>query len=300
MDLKLHRNATTTPKSRAYIQQSRLSVAALAAELGVAESTIRRWRGRQTVTDRSHTPHRLQTRIDAPGEALLLELRRSLGLSLDDLLEVLRRGYDPQLSRSAVHRCLQRHGLSRRPVAARPLPGAFEAVATPGFIHVDLKHLPRLAGRPSYVFVAIDRATRFVHIEVMPRRDAATAATCLEHFLKAFPHKVTILLTDNGAEFTDRFGGAYWQPGRRPSGAHAFDKVCRAHGIAHRLTRPFRPQTNGMVERFNRRLAEALRAAPALARNGGKNKFTSHAERDAFLLAFVASYNRTRLRCLAY
>jgi transposase len=197
MDLKLHANATTTPKTRAYIQQSRLSVAALAAELGVAESTIRRWRGRQTVTDRSHTPHRLQTRIDAPGEALLLELRRSLGLSLDDLLEVLRRGYDPQLSRSAVHRCLQRHGLSRRPVAARPQPGVFEAVAAPGFIHVDLKHLPRLAGRPSYVFVAIDRASRFVHIEVMPRRDATTAAACLERFLQAFPHQVSTILTDN-------------------------------------------------------------------------------------------------------
>ena len=55
MELNLHANATTTPKVRAYIQRSKKSVAELAAELGVSETTIRRWRGRTTVSDRSHT-----------------------------------------------------------------------------------------------------------------------------------------------------------------------------------------------------------------------------------------------------
>src|ERR1700744_1408075 len=61
MKLNLHANATTTPKVRAYIQRSKKSAAELAAELGVGETTIRRWRSRPTVDDRSHRPHRLMT-----------------------------------------------------------------------------------------------------------------------------------------------------------------------------------------------------------------------------------------------
>ncbi|MCA6098221.1 helix-turn-helix domain-containing protein [Bradyrhizobium australafricanum] len=61
MELSLHANATTTPKTRAYIQRSRKSVAQLAAELGVSETTIYRWRSRTTVEDRSHRPKNLTT-----------------------------------------------------------------------------------------------------------------------------------------------------------------------------------------------------------------------------------------------
>jgi hypothetical protein len=111
---------------------------------------------------------------------------------------------------------------------------------------------------------------------------------------------VQTILTDNGSEFTDRFGGAYWSTRREPTGRHAFDRVCARHGIGHRLTRPFRPQTNGMVERFNRRLSEAIGAKQSVAKNEGKNKFHTHAERNAFLHAFVERYNRTRLKCLDY
>ena len=63
MELKLHANATTTPKTRAYIQSSSAPAAALARELGVSEATVRRWRGRTTVTDRSHTPRRLSVSL---------------------------------------------------------------------------------------------------------------------------------------------------------------------------------------------------------------------------------------------
>jgi len=300
MELKLHANATTTPRTRAYIQRSAASVAALAAELGVSETTIRRWRGRQSTADRSHRPRRLALSLSGAEEQLVLELRRDLGLALDEIVEVMRRCCNPRLSRSAIYRTLARHGLGRRPAAAAPVAGRFEAAGC-GFIHLDLKHLTRLAGRPSYVFVAIDRATRFVHIEIIPRRDAATVAGCLARFLAAFPHPVTTVVTDNGSEFTDRFAvDMKHKPPGRPSGRHPVDRLCARHGIEHRLTQPFHPQTNGMVERFNRRLAEALRRAPRIAANRGKNHFADHAERDAFLHAFVATYNRTRLRCLNY
>ena len=71
------------------------------------------------------------------------------------------------------------------------------------------------------------------------------------------------MLTDNGSEFTDRFAvDKKGKPHDKPSGTHPFDLACAARALAHRLTRPFRPQTNGMVERFNRRLGDHLDRMP--------------------------------------
>jgi IS30 family transposase len=203
MELVLHANATTTPRTRSYIQRSKKSVAELAGELGVCETTIRRWRSRTTVDDRSHQPHRMAISLSAVEETLVCELRTSLQLPLDDIVEVMRRCVNGKLSRSAIHRCLQRHGISQRKKPDKPGVGVFEQ-ATVGFIHFDLKHLPALERRKSYVFVAIDRATRYVYIEILQKRDAKTSVGFLTRFLAHFPHPVHTILTDNGAEFTDR------------------------------------------------------------------------------------------------
>jgi transposase InsO family protein len=300
MQVRLHANATTTPKVRAYIQQSTAPVSVLAAELGVSEQTIRRWRGRSSVLDRSHAPMRPTSRLSPLEERLICELRSELALPLDDITEVMRRCVRDTISRSGVHRCLVRNGLNRKPRPEPPEVGVFENV-TIGFIHADLKHLTSLCGHKSYVFVARDRATRFVHVEVTKSRSATTIAACLERFLDAFAYPVHVILTDNGSEFTDRFAvDMKDKPEGKPSGRHPFDRVCAARAIEHRLIKPFTPKTNGMVERFNRRLAEALRNAPPASRNAGKNRFATHDERNQFIHGFVHVYNRTRLRCLGY
>ena len=140
MRLNLHANAATTPKTRAYIQASTAPVAELAAELGVHEKTIRRWRARTSTEDRSHRPKRMSISLTAMQEELVCELRSQLDLPLDDIVEVMRRCLNPKLSRSAIHRCLQRHGISQRSKPDKPATGRFEA-ASIGFIHIDLKRV---------------------------------------------------------------------------------------------------------------------------------------------------------------
>ena len=89
MQVRLHKNATTTPKTRAMIQGSDLPMTVLAERLGVTVETIARWKHRDSVEDRSHTPHRLQTTLSAEQEAIVLVLRKSLDLSLDEHAEIV-------------------------------------------------------------------------------------------------------------------------------------------------------------------------------------------------------------------
>lgn len=300
MDVKLHANATTTPRVRAYIQSSSASVAELARSLGLSQTTVRRWRARSDVHDRSHRPHRLNTSLTQIEERLIGELRNSLELSLDDIVEVMRRCVNATLSRSAIYRCLRRQGLSKRPAEAKHPLARFDTHAPLGFIHLDVKYLTALRRKRAYVFVAIDRASRYVYVEIHLNRTAATAQAFLRRFLEQFPYKVHTILTDNGSEWTDRFSDDKKgkTPGK-PSGNHPIDTLCAARSIRHKLTRPYRPQTNGMVERFNRRLCEHLAQRPRKPA-GQDRRFHSHEERNAYILDFVANYNRTRLRCLGY
>jgi transposase InsO family protein len=302
---RLHANATTTPKVRAEIQASLDPVAVLAQRYGVSETTIRRWRGRTSPQDRSHRRHNLGQATTPVEEEIIAELRRLGRLSLDDITEVMNRCINPRLSRGSVWTALRRAGLSGRLRAAGGDPGTegpmpFD-VAPFGYVHVDLRYLAKLDGRGEYVFVAIERVTRFAWIEILPDRSADRVAATMARFLAAFGHPVHTVLTDNGSEFTDRFGGDVRVRQARPSGRHVFDRLCAAHGIEHRLTRPCTPKTNGMVERFNRRLGEAI-SAQMQARHDPHRRatFASHAEREAFLIAFVDAYNRTRLRCINY
>ncbi len=97
---------------------------------------------------------------------------------------------------------------------------------------------------------------------IVPDKKMATIAGCLQNFIDRWEYsdKVHTILTDNGSEFTDRF--ARGERNGQPTGTHAFDKICQQHNICHKLTRPYSPQTNGKVERFNRRISDALRQKP--------------------------------------
>lgn len=281
MQVRLHKNATTTPKTRAMIQASDKPMTALAEQLGVTVETIARWKHRDTVEDRSHTPHRLQTTLSPAQEAVVLAIRETLWLSLDDLLAVAREFIHPDLTRSALHRCLTRHGVSTRPETetAKRATKPFKAYE-PGYLHVDVKYLPQMVDETGrrYLFVAIDRATRWVYVAIKAHKTAASAKSFLNALHKACPARITHILTDNGKEFTDRLFGSR---DRKATGNHEFDQLCLALGIEHRLTQPRTPQTNGMVERFNGRIADILRT----------HHFRSGEELEEALMRYAWLYN---------
>ncbi len=262
MNITLHKNARTTPQIRAEIQSSDLSIAALARKFGINRHTVRKWKNRDSQQDHSHCPKRLNTTLSPMQEIIVVALRETLLLPLDDLLVVTRKHINEKVSRAGLGRLLRREGVSnlrelypKEEEEEKPKK-TFKDYA-PGFIHIDLKYLPRMPDQKSrsYLYVAIDRATRWVYLEVMDDKTALSAKLFLKSVIKNAPIKIEKILTDNGKEFTDK----YCATGeRKPTGRHLFDKLCNENNIEHRLTKPRTPKTNGMVERFNGRIAKIL------------------------------------------
>jgi transposase-like protein len=264
MLIRLHKKATTTPAIRAYIHDCGKPVKALARELNLHPGTVRKWRGREDTQDASHRPHTMQTTLSPAQEALVVELRRTVLLSLDDLTAVTRAHIHPKASRAAIGRLLKREGVSRLAdlmpeEEVAPAPKKTFKDYAPGYLHIDLKELPQMPDETgkSYLCVAIDRASRWVYFEILPDKTAQGTRGFLERLAENCPFKIEKILTDNGKEFTDRFTA---QGEREPTGRHPFDQGCSGLGAEHRLIPPYRPQTNGMVERFNGRVADILKS----------------------------------------
>ena len=113
MLIHLHKQATTTPKVRAAIQASVEPASALAARFGTTGQTVYKWKHRDSVHDRSHTPHRLQTTLTPAQEAVAVVLRKTLLVSLDDLL-ALAIGLEPMApSRARSASCSTRRSHAR-------------------------------------------------------------------------------------------------------------------------------------------------------------------------------------------
>ena len=267
MLISLHKQATTTPKVRAAIRASDEPAWVLAERHGISEQTVWKWRKRDDVQDRSHTPHRLQTTLTPAQEAVAVALRTMLLLPLDDLLAVVREFVNPNVSRSGLDSCLRRHGVGNlrehKPKAAKPTHKPFKAYE-PGYLHIDVKYLPQMADeeRRRYLFVAIDRATRWVFIRIYPAKTAANARRFLRDLDRAAPMKITRVLTDNGREFTDRLFGLRR---RHATGAHQVDLLCAELGIDHRLAPPADQRHGGAVQRPDR----GRPAKPSLSQRRG-------------------------------
>ena len=279
----LHGSARTTPRVRAELQRSQEATRSLAARYGLNPKTVAKWRKRTTTADAPMGPSRARsTTLTEAEEAIVVEFRRRTLLPLDDVLGCLREAI-PALSRSALHRCLKRHGISRLPQDPEKASkrGRF-AETRIGYVHIDVCEL-RLSEGKLFMFLAIDRVSKFAHVAFYEANTKLNGAAFLREVVATFPYQLHTVLTDNGMAFADLPKNR----GRHPEveaifGGHIFDRVCREHGIAHKLTKPYHPWTNGQAERMNRTVKEATAKA------------FHYPDLDALrahVLAFVAAYN---------
>lgn len=251
----LHGSATTTHTIRAAIQRSKAPLKELAARYGLNRKTVAKWRKRAFVHDAPMGPKAPCSTVLTPGEeAAVVAFRKHTLLPLDDCLYALQATI-PHLTRSALHRCFQRHGISRLPeIEGDKTPRKAFRRYPIGYFHIDIAEVRTAEGK-LHLFVAIDRTSKYAFARLMERATTATARAFLEALIAAVPYQIHTVLTDNGIQFADlprnRDGPtATWR-------GHPFDRVCSAHGIEHRLTKPNHPWTNGQVERMNRTLKEA-------------------------------------------
>ena len=218
---------------------------------------------------------------------MILALRRHTLLPLDDCLYALQPTI-PHLTRSSLHRCLQRHGISRWPETDGDKPAKKKFKSYPiGSFHIDIAEVQTAEGK-LYLFVAIDRTSKFAFVELHGRATTRVAADFLSRLTAAVPYKIHTVLTDNGTHFTNP-RGATWTPAeikefmRRGEifRAHAFEYACAVLDI-DRLTKPRHPWTNGQVERMNRTIKEATVS---------RYFYETHEQLKTHLDNFVTAYN---------
>ena len=279
----LHGSATTTEAIRRAIQHSQASLRNLARRYGINQKTVAKWKKRSSVIDLPTGPKEPKsTVLSIEEEAVVVAFRRHTLLPLDDCLYALQATI-PHLSRSSLHRCLQRHGISRLPDVEGNKPEKRKFKTYPiGYFHIDIAEVRTEQGK-LYLFVAIDRTSKLAFTELHEKATTRVAADFLRALLKAVPYKIHTVLTDNGIQFADlprnRTGPtALWR-------GHMFDRVCDEHGIEHRLTKPYHPWTNGQVERMNRTIKDATVK---------RFYYESHDQLRCHLADFVTAYNFAR------
>lgn len=232
----------------------------VAAGFGVSRQSVHAWVKRYRVeglaglADRSKRPVSSPGQMPAEVEAVVCELRREHPRwgPVRIVHEIARLGVEPAPSRMGVHRALVRHGLIEpgRRRRKRQEFRRWERDEPMALWQMDIVGGVFLAGGSECkVVTGVDDHSRFCVIaEVVPRATGRAVCLAFAAALREFgvPGEV---LTDNGKQFTDRFGHG---------GEVLFDRICRDNAIVHRLTQPRSPTTTGKVERFHQSLRREL------------------------------------------
>src|SRR6478736_4648813 len=198
----LHGSATTTEAVRRAIQHSQESLRALAKRYGVNPKTIAKWKSRKSVSDlRTGPKEPRSTVLSVEEEAVVVAFRRHTLLPLDDCLYALQPTVS-HLTRSSLHRCLQRHGISRLPDVEGDKPAKKKFKSYPiGYFHIDVAEVRTEQGK-LHMFVAIDRTSKFAFVQVVRKTGRTSASAFLVALIDAVPYRVHTVLTDNGIQFT--------------------------------------------------------------------------------------------------
>ena len=176
-----------------------------------------------------------------------------------------------------------RHGISRLPELEGDKPEKKRFATYPiGYFHIDIAEVRTEEGK-LHLFVAVDRTSKLAFAKLEEKANIYTASDFLRALIEAVPYQIHTVLTDNGVQFCDA-------PKNRSGPTamfrvHRFDRVCRENGIAHRLTKPNHPWTNGQVERMNRTLKDATVK---------RYHYDSHDQLRTHLRLFLDAYNHAR------
>jgi hypothetical protein len=253
---KLHKNAKTNYHIREYIKTSNKPLSEIAKELNLNVKTVRKWRHRNDLSDKSSKPIRLRTNLTPYQEDLIVYERRAHKKTLFEIWDTLDKVI-VNLYPMKIYRVLDRWGLSVLPkelTEADRLVKKFRKY-TIGYLHIDLIYTPKFVlpdgtKKRWYVFTCIDRISKIAFVFLSERKSQYMGKTFLEKVIKFYPYRINYILTDNGLEFT------YKAKAAKTKLIHPFDKVCRIHKIKHRLIKFAHPWTNGMVERFNQKIKQ--------------------------------------------
>lgn len=236
-----HANATTTPEMREFIRKSDLSVAELSRLLNISEATVRKWKQRDSLEDASHKPLNLNTTLSPVEEFVVVELRRSQLLSLDELLQITLEFINANVSRAGLARCLKRHGVSRlagiqddeypesgdqlvhmriehipthqatapevsSDSLAQVLCGGDES-KTVDVVKVSSIKLPQFSEtqRERCLFVAHDPQSRWIYVDIYEDDIVDAAGRYMSHALRKAPFHIRRMLADNYNEFMQHY-----------------------------------------------------------------------------------------------
>src|SRR5476651_392545 len=198
----LHGSATTTEAIRRAIQHSQASLRALAKRYNINQKTVAKWKRRASVADLPTGPREpASTVLSIEEEAIIVAFRRHTLLPLDDCLYSLQATI-PHLTRSSLHRCLQRRGISRLPDVEGDKPAKKKFKSYPiGYFHIDIAEVQTAEGK-LHLYVAIDRTSKFTVVQLVNKTGRTSASAFLERVIAAVPYKIHTVLTDNGIQFT--------------------------------------------------------------------------------------------------
>ena len=218
---------------------------------------IYRWRRRydgtlKSLAEKSRRPHKHPNEHTRAELKLISDMRkRNMHTGLVVFWVKLRqRGYKRSIT--GLYRVLCRTDqMAVKPKNPKYIPKPYEQMEYPGQrVQIDVKHVPAAclvgdaAGKKFYQYTALDEFSRFRYVEAFEEASTYTSYLFLKNMLKAFAFKVECVQTDNGFEFTNRFGSG------RPT---IFETALSDLGIRHKLIRPFTPRHNGKVERSHRK-----------------------------------------------
>lgn len=214
MEIKLHANATTTPRIRRYIQHSDKSDRALAKELGISVATVRRWRQRQDVADQYTTTKNVHKSLTPEQSVLINIMRQKLMTPLDELLVIVNSGMQQSISRAGLDRYLRRAELAHMNVLeARELRGkkALKAGIKPGKLRVFYQRINLLTeeGGEHHILWAQEEVSGWIASRAFSGASPMLVVHWLESLMKVTPAAIQFIETENKKLFGNELSSVH-------------------------------------------------------------------------------------------